>query len=198
MPCAVKVARLAQLCHELGNDLPPSGQAALLGRSKRRNEAPVSVAPPNEKRAWSNQGLSTRVEQLSTDLAEMKSLFQECQLWKAAVAGHPASGRVHPKKCFFQARTSPFSLLCHSIRGVPEGVVRLLARPWNLCMPPHRWSGVWSICCRLNPLLPCSSCHWRMPCTPIFSAHRLNVMLQMTSSVKLIMPEHMLAASVIP
>ncbi|MEQ2183845.1 hypothetical protein GOODEAATRI_002136, partial [Goodea atripinnis] len=45
-------------------------------RSKCRGETTVSVPPSRRKRAKSDQGLATRVEQLSTELAEIKSLLQ--------------------------------------------------------------------------------------------------------------------------
>ncbi|MED6234244.1 hypothetical protein ATANTOWER_025253 [Ataeniobius toweri] len=43
--------------------------------SKRRGETTVSVPPSRRKRAKSDQGLATRVEKLSKELAEMKSLL---------------------------------------------------------------------------------------------------------------------------
>ncbi|XP_043992837.1 uncharacterized protein LOC122842759 [Gambusia affinis] len=90
MPHAVKVARLAQLRPMCGTDLPPSGQVATPRRSKRRTETASSVAPPKKRRARSDQGLSTRVERLSAELAEMKSLFQAPQ------AGAPMTGFSSP------------------------------------------------------------------------------------------------------
>ncbi|MEQ2161563.1 hypothetical protein GOODEAATRI_010763 [Goodea atripinnis] len=57
-------------------DLPPSGQVAPLRRSKRRGETTVSVPPSRRKQAKCEQGLATRVGQLSTELAEMKLLLQ--------------------------------------------------------------------------------------------------------------------------
>ncbi|MEQ2161023.1 hypothetical protein GOODEAATRI_005408, partial [Goodea atripinnis] len=62
MPCALRVARLAQLCPQDDADLPPSGQVAPLRRSKRRCENTVSVPPSRRNRAKSDQGLATRVE----------------------------------------------------------------------------------------------------------------------------------------
>ncbi|MEQ2157366.1 hypothetical protein GOODEAATRI_001121 [Goodea atripinnis] len=76
MPRSSRVARLAQLCPQDDADLPPSGQVAHLRCSKRRGETTVSVPPSRRKRERSDQGLATRVEQLSTELAEMKSLLQ--------------------------------------------------------------------------------------------------------------------------
>lgn len=79
MPHAVRVARLAQLCPQEGSDLPPSGQVVPPKRSKRRGGTTASVPLPRRKRAKPDQGLSTRVEQLSAELAEMKSLLQTRQ-----------------------------------------------------------------------------------------------------------------------
>lgn len=77
MPRAVRTARLAQLSE---GDLPPSGQVALAprGRPKRRGTSTAVAAPPR-KRARSNEALSSRVEQLSAELAEMRSFFQANQ-----------------------------------------------------------------------------------------------------------------------
>ncbi|MEQ2164448.1 hypothetical protein GOODEAATRI_006745 [Goodea atripinnis] len=52
MPRALRVARLAQLCPQDDADLPPSGQVAPFGRSKRRvrgrSPTPFSVLPSEE------------------------------------------------------------------------------------------------------------------------------------------------------
>ncbi|XP_037536617.1 uncharacterized protein LOC119413633 [Nematolebias whitei] len=97
MSHAVRAARLAQFRPKLGDDLPPSGQEAPPRRSKRRTEAAVSVAPPGKKRARSDRGLSTRVEQLSAELAEMKSLFQVHQLGTEPVAATGLSSPPMPE-----------------------------------------------------------------------------------------------------
>ncbi|MEQ2207719.1 hypothetical protein XENOCAPTIV_017485, partial [Xenoophorus captivus] len=81
MPHALRVAQLAQLCPQDYADLPPSGQVAPLRRSKRLGETTVSVPRSMRKRAKSDQGLATRVKQLSTELAEMKSLLQTRHLY---------------------------------------------------------------------------------------------------------------------
>lgn len=80
MPHAVRVARLSQLLPQCDADLPPSGQVAPPRRSKRRSESTTTVAPPKKKQSRTDRGLSTRVEQLSAELAEMKSFFQAQQL----------------------------------------------------------------------------------------------------------------------
>ncbi|MEQ2175194.1 hypothetical protein GOODEAATRI_015567 [Goodea atripinnis] len=64
------------MCPQDNADLPPSGQVAPLNRSKRSGETTVSVPPSRRKQAKYDQGLATRVQQLSTELAEMKSLLQ--------------------------------------------------------------------------------------------------------------------------
>ncbi|MEQ2163527.1 hypothetical protein GOODEAATRI_031164, partial [Goodea atripinnis] len=63
----LRVARLAQLCPQDDADLPPSGQVAPLRRSEHGGETTVSVPPSRRKRAKSDQGLATRVEQLSVE-----------------------------------------------------------------------------------------------------------------------------------
>ncbi|MEQ2170668.1 hypothetical protein GOODEAATRI_002672, partial [Goodea atripinnis] len=92
MPRALRVARLAQLCPQDDADLTPSGQVAPLRRSKHRDETTVSVPPSRRKRAKSDQALATRVEQLSTELAEMKSLLQSCH----SDASLPTAGLSSP------------------------------------------------------------------------------------------------------
>lgn len=79
MPRAARVARLAQLVPQDDTGLPPSGQVAPPRRSRRRSEPTVSIAP-KRKRARSDQGLSSEVQRLSAELAEMKSFFQTHQL----------------------------------------------------------------------------------------------------------------------
>ncbi|MEQ2157552.1 hypothetical protein GOODEAATRI_002975 [Goodea atripinnis] len=69
MPQVVRVALLAQLCPQDDADW----------HSKCRGETMVSVLPSRRNRAKSYQGSATRVEQLSTELVEMKSLLQTCQ-----------------------------------------------------------------------------------------------------------------------
>lgn len=76
MPRAVRVARLARLSSQGGDDLLPSDETALPRRSKRRSESIGMVAPPQKKRSKSGKGLSTKVEQLSAELAQMKSIIQ--------------------------------------------------------------------------------------------------------------------------
>ncbi|MEQ2176524.1 hypothetical protein GOODEAATRI_028824 [Goodea atripinnis] len=48
---------------------------------------------------------------------------------EAAAAGIPARRGVSLQKCFFQAWMGSYSLFLPSVRGVPEGVARLLAEP---------------------------------------------------------------------
>lgn len=82
MPRAVRVARLTQLSSVCQSGLPPSGQAVPAPprrRSKRLGVSTVEMAPP-KKKAKSDCGLSSRVEHLSAELAEMKSLLQAYQL----------------------------------------------------------------------------------------------------------------------
>lgn len=79
MPRAERAARLARVSPQCGPDLPPTAEM-VPRRSRRRGESAVAVAPPPRKRTKSDLGLSTRVEQLSAELAEMKSLFQSHRL----------------------------------------------------------------------------------------------------------------------
>lgn len=79
MPRSVRMARLAQLVPQCDTGIPPSGQVAPPRRSKRHSASTVSIAP-KRKRARSDDGLSTEVQRLSAELAEMKSLFQTRQL----------------------------------------------------------------------------------------------------------------------
>lgn len=72
MPRALRVARLAQLTS--GGDPSPAGEAAPPRRSRRRGES-ATAAPP-KKKAKSDSALSSKVERLSAELAEMKSLLQ--------------------------------------------------------------------------------------------------------------------------
>ncbi|MEQ2304290.1 hypothetical protein AMECASPLE_025489 [Ameca splendens] len=92
MPRALRVARLAQLCPQDDAELPPSGQVAPLRRSKHCGETTVSVPPSRRNRAKSDQGLATRVEQLSTELAEMKSMLQS----RYSDASLPTAGLSSP------------------------------------------------------------------------------------------------------
>lgn len=73
---------MTQLSSVCQSGLPPSGQAVPAPprrRSKRLGVSTVGMAPP-KKKAKSDCGLSSRVEQLSAELAEMKSLLQAYQL----------------------------------------------------------------------------------------------------------------------
>lgn len=87
MPRALRVARLAQVAPE--DDIPPSGPPPPR-RSRRKAESTAS-APP-KKRARSDKALSSQVERLSAELAEMRSLFQSRQadtLSEATSASQP-------------------------------------------------------------------------------------------------------------
>ncbi|MEQ2179899.1 hypothetical protein GOODEAATRI_030005, partial [Goodea atripinnis] len=67
-------------------ELPPSGQVAPLRPSKRRGETTVSVPPSRRKRAKSDQGLATRVEQVLTERGRAPTPFSvppsEEYLWE--------------------------------------------------------------------------------------------------------------------
>lgn len=71
MSRALRVARLAQLTSD--GDPSPPGEAAPPRRARRRGEP--TTAPP-KKKAKSDSALSSKVERLSAELAEMKSLLQ--------------------------------------------------------------------------------------------------------------------------
>ena len=77
MPLAVRAARLAEVEHPGSEcDLPPSGRSSSprRGRSKRRAEATVA-APARKKTRSGRSGLSSKVDQLSAELAQMRSML---------------------------------------------------------------------------------------------------------------------------
>lgn len=77
LPRALRVARLAQLTSDTDAP-PPSGHVgAPTRRSKRKGES--SIAAPPKRRTRSDSALSSKVERLSAELAEMRSLFQSRQ-----------------------------------------------------------------------------------------------------------------------
>lgn len=78
LPRAVRVARLAQLSSSEGADLPPSGQVPppVTKHSKRLSDPTTSDAPPKKRKAKSDAGLSSRVEQLSAELDVMRNFFR--------------------------------------------------------------------------------------------------------------------------
>ncbi|MEQ2227161.1 hypothetical protein ILYODFUR_034946 [Ilyodon furcidens] len=102
----VRVGWLAQLCPQDDPDLLPSGQVAPLRRSKRCGDTTVSVPSSRRKRAKSDQGLATMVEQLSTELAEMKSLLQTRQ----SDASLPAAGLSSPPMPYLSTEEDVLSL----------------------------------------------------------------------------------------
>lgn len=78
MPWAMRAARLAEFEPPEGEgDLPSSGQLPppQLRRSKRRAEAAAAAAPSRKKVRSDHSRLSSKVDQLSAELAQMRSLF---------------------------------------------------------------------------------------------------------------------------
>ncbi|MEQ2169471.1 hypothetical protein GOODEAATRI_025558 [Goodea atripinnis] len=95
--------------------------------SKHHGETTVSEPPSRRKRAKSDQGLATRVELLSKELAEMKSLLQTigepsddslrevvCMALRQLHLELPLGEEFASGSAFFQARTGSFSLFCPS------------------------------------------------------------------------------------
>lgn len=81
LPWSVRAARLADIdCQEDEGDLPPSGQSppAQQKRSKRRAEA-TAVAPSRKRGKSDHSRLSPKVEQLSAELAQMRSMLRARQ-----------------------------------------------------------------------------------------------------------------------
>ncbi len=81
LPRAVRIARLAEVEHPDSNgDLPPSGQPTsdCLRRSKRRAVA-TAVAPTRKKGKSDRSSLSSKVQQLSAELAQVRSMLRDCQ-----------------------------------------------------------------------------------------------------------------------
>ncbi|MEQ2185455.1 hypothetical protein GOODEAATRI_018334 [Goodea atripinnis] len=81
---------------------------------------------------------------------------------------------------FFRCGRAPTPF---SVRGVPEGVARLLAGPKSVVTSLHRQLSI--------------GCHMK-PCALMSDAHVLNVGLRMISCVKHTMQERVLAALAIP
>ncbi|KAL7373169.1 hypothetical protein ABVT39_000563 [Epinephelus coioides] len=78
MPRAVRAARLAEREYPEGEgDLPPSGQASPPQHRHSKHRAEATAAAPSRKKTKSGQGrVSSKVDQLSAELAQMRSMLR--------------------------------------------------------------------------------------------------------------------------
>lgn len=81
LPRAVRAARLAELEHPGDEgELPPSDQPPPVHqRHSNRLAAATAVAPPKKKAKSDHSRLSSEVEQLSAELAQMRSMLTDRQ-----------------------------------------------------------------------------------------------------------------------